>query len=322
MVYKKKLTVLSSIVAALALVYVLCIIFEPERTNSRSAGYTWLDPKMTGQIDKIVINNSGARTELVRKNNEWFVSHNGKEYPARQFRVEDFIGAFTRRASYPVRSSSPASHERLGLTETSASRVTITDGAGLPLLDLLAGQTDVTGQDVFLRKQGQNEVRSGENKFSAYITSPRSSWYNLRLFPESENGKLDVDGIQRLTVYRSAESGAAPEVYTRSNREWTISGLSLTAPDPGKVDAYIRGILNTEGDDFDETINAADPVFGDSRLVLELGNGEIKTVRLGPPDETNRRFALVSGSSFVYSIPGWTAQRLFGNAADFEKQDS
>jgi hypothetical protein len=88
----------------------------------------------------------------------------------------------------------------------------------------------------------------------------------------------------------------------------------------GKVDTYIRGILNTEGDDFDETVSPADPMFDHSRLTLELGNGSVRTLRLSAPGGDNRRYALVSGSDYVYSLAGWAAERLFKTAADFEKQ--
>ncbi|GHV94055.1 hypothetical protein AGMMS50293_03750 [Spirochaetia bacterium] len=317
MTYKKQLTILLSIIGALCLIYILSMVFDPERVGSRSAAYTWLDSKLINQIDRISISSARETNLLVRKNNEWFVAHNGKEYPARQLRVDDFIGIFTKRAPYPLRSSSPSSHERLGLAEETAARITISGGAGLPLLDILVGLTDTTGRDVYLRRQGQNEVRSGENKFNAYISGARSSWYNLRLFPESEDAKLDVDGVQRLTVHTA---GAEPQVFTRWNREWTFSGLSITDPDMGKVDAYIRGILNTEGDDFDETVSPADPMFDHSRLTLELGNGSVRTLRLSAPGEDNRRYALVSGSDYVYSLAGWAAERLFKTAADFEKQ--
>ena len=88
----------------------------------------------------------------------------------------------------------------------------------------------------------------------------------------------------------------------------------------GKVDSYIRGILTVEGEDFSEALTPGDPLFNHSRLTLELGDGGVKTVRLGPPDEDGRRFAVVSGLPYVYSLAGWTAERLFKDAAYFEKQ--
>jgi hypothetical protein len=334
MTYNKKLAVLLAIIAALALAYTLGIVFEPERAGSRSAAYTWLDPKLADRIDRITISASGNVTELTRKNNEWFVLHNGSEYPARRLRVEDLVNLLTKRAPYPVRSSNAASHERLGLTEDAAARITVSGGGGAPsggappvgaaLLDLLVGQGDNTGREVYLRRQGQNEVRSGEDNFTAYVSGSRASWYKLRLFPESESGSLDVDGVQRFTVYTpgTSENGAdaATRVFTRNGREWTFGGMNVKEADMSKVDAYLRGILTAEGDDFSDSVGPDDPMFKGSRITLELGNGEVRTIRLSPADETGRRFALVSGSPHVYSLAGWTAERLFRDDASFEKQ--
>jgi hypothetical protein len=319
MIYKKKLNVLSGIIAALALIYILTIIFDPERRGARSAAYSWLDPAETGKISGITIANKDEVINLARNGGKWFVSHDGKDYPAKTARVEDFIAALAKRAPYPLRSSSASSHERLSLTDDQSARVTVAAGAGLPLLNLLIGQSDLTGQNVYRRKQGQNEVRSGEDIFSIYTGSGITAWYNLRLFSESEGGKLDTAYVQRLTIYPPAnDSGEThPQIFTRKGKEWTFN-FELARPDMKKVDNYIRDIINTSGDDFAASVSSSDSMFNNSRIVLELGNGSAYTVRLSPPDEDGKCYAAVSGSDWVYSIPEWVIQRLFPGAESFE----
>jgi hypothetical protein len=320
MMYKKKLTVLSGIVGALALVYLLTFIFDPDRMGSRADAYAWLDSSWRDRIDGITITNDTGNIVLARRGGEWFVSRDGKDYPARPLRVNDLIDALAKRASYPVRSTSASSHQRLSLTEGSATRIRVSGGVGLPLLSLLIGQGDITGQNVYLRKEGQNEVRSGEDIFSAYARSSPASWLNLRLFPESESGRLDVTSVQRLTVYPPADEDGNIQSYsfTRSGREWAVSGMEIENPDMGSIDNYVRDIINTAGDNFDDTVPASDPLFNDSRIVLELGDGSIRTIRVGPPEEDGRRLALASGSDLVYSLPAWAGQRFFAEAYYFE----
>jgi len=318
MTYKRKLYILSGIIAVLAVVYMLTIVFDPERVGSRSAAYSWLEPGQNDRISGITIARSDETITLVRNGGKWFVSHNGKDYPAREMRIEDFIAALSKRAPYPVRSSSASSHERLSLTEGKAVRVTIAAGAGLPLLNLLIGQGDLTGQSVYLRKQGQNEVRSGEDIFTSYTQSALTSWYNLRLFPETENGRLTTANVQRLTVYHPAGGvNAPPQIFTRSGKSWTFN-FELANPDMAQVENYIRDILNTSGDDFADYITPSDPLFNNSRIVMELGDGTIRTIRFGPPDENGGVLAAVSGSDWVYSIPNWANNRFFVNAEYFE----
>jgi hypothetical protein len=312
MTYKKKVTVLSSIIAALTLIYILTIIFDPERKGSRSAAYSWLGPGQNDRISGITVARSGETITLARNGGKWFVSRDGKDYPAKNTRAEDLIAALSKRAPYPLRSSNASAHGRLSLTDEDATRVTVSAGAGLPLLSLLIGQPDITGQNIYLRRQGQNEVRSGEDIFSSYTESSPASWYNLRLFPETETGKLDAAGVQRLMVYPppSEEGDASPRIYTRKGKEWVFN-FELANPDMARVETYIRDILNTSGDDFAADIMSSDPLFNYSRVVLELGDGSIRTVRFGPPDENGSCYAAVSGADWAYSVPGWAIRRIF-----------
>jgi hypothetical protein len=314
MTYKNKIITLSSVIAALVIIYILTIIFDPQRWGARSDAYSWLEPGQNNRITGISITKSGETVNLSRNGGKWFVTRAGKDYPAKQARVEDFIAILAKRAPYPVRSSSASAHERLSLTTETATQVTVSAGAGLPLLTLLIGQTDITGQNVYLRKQGQNEVRSGENKFSAYTGSATSSWYNLKLFPENEEGKLKDSDVQKLTVYPPDD--APSMIFTRSNREWAFN-FEISNPDFSKVDSYIRDILSVSGDDFIEDVSPSDPMFNSCRLTLELGNGVTKALRLGPADDDGKRYATVSGSDFVYSIPSWAVNRLFVDKEKF-----
>ena len=321
MTYKKQFTVLSGIIAALAVIFILTIVFDPERRGSRSAAYSWLEPGQNDRISGIIITKQDETITLARNGGKWFVSHEGKDYPAKDPRVEDFIACLSKRAPYPVRSSNASAQARLGLSDEGATRVTVAAGAGLPLLSLLIGQPDITGQNVYLRKQGQNEVRSGEDIFSAYTGSSLSSWYNLRLFPESETGKLDASNVQRLTVYPPAgEEGDLPaQIFTRKGKEWSFS-FGLANPDMTRVDSYIRDILNASGDDFIGDISPSDPMFNNSRITLELGDGSIRTVRFSPPEESGSRYAAVSGSDWTLKVPNWTIQRIFVDTDIFESE--
>jgi hypothetical protein len=315
MAYKKKLITLLSLIAALALTYTASIVFAPEAAGSRSASHVWLDSRLAARAVRIVIDSAGESVELYKKNSQWFVSSNGKEYPARQLRVEDFMGIFTKPALWPVRSSSASSHERLGLTEETASRITIY-GENTALLDLLLGSEDSTGREINVRSYAKNEVRSGDNKISSYITGSANSWFNFRLIPESEDGRVAVDSVQRLSVY----SDGGTQIFSRKNRSWTVSGLDIANPDQSGIDAYVRAVLNIEGDDFDDSVPGDDPALDHSRIVLELGNGSIKTIRFSGPDESGRRLAHVSGADYVYSLAPWAAAQLFRSASDFERR--
>lgn len=330
MVYKKKVLFLSCLVGGLALVYAGTWIFEPEQVHSRNAAFQWLDPKRLNEIDRIELSGSGDPLTLVRKDTRWFVAREDGEYPAKQARIEEFLRILSTKGSYPIRGTESASHERLGLTEEKASRILIRGGvAAYPVLDLLVGSQDPTGREVYLRKQDQKEVRSGNNTLSGYLSGSRTAWYNLRLFPETENPGLGVDSVQRLTVYPPAEEASesgepqAPEPpfsLSRSEGGWIIEGASVNALDNQRVESYIRAIVDAEGEDFIPAPEGIrEDAFVQGRIILELGNGLSRSIRLGPALESKQRSGVVSDTPFVYALAEWTVNRIFRKASYFEK---
>ncbi|MDR2028068.1 MAG: DUF4340 domain-containing protein [Treponema sp.] len=326
MAYKKKLLFLLSLVGLLSLVYIGTLVFEPERVNTRNASFVWLPPELQDQADGIEITGNGAEPlVLERRGGLWVVPVEGVDYPARQGRVQDLLGLLSKRGAYPVRAGSAASHERLGLTEDTADRILIRGGAGLPLLDLLIGHDTAAQNEIYMRKNGQDEVRSGETAVSSYIGGARTAWYNLRLFPEGETQPLDITAIQRITVLAppiAEDSPAEPLVLSRNAAAggWTLEGGGDTPPDSQRIDSYLRSIVDAEGEDFIPSMGANDQVYNEGRIVLEMGNGAARTIRVGPLIEGNRRSAVVSGSPYVYALAEWTISRIFRDGSYFVTQ--
>jgi len=310
--YKKKIIYLSTLIAVLALLYTGSLVFNPERNNNKNASYIWLDPKFAGKIDRITLNSEEHKLELIKKKDDWFVLHNGSEYPARKARIEDFIGIFTSSSAWPVRASGASSHARFAL-EGETPRLSMYVENSI-YLDILLGKDDKTGREIFVRRFGNDEVRSGNNLFISYIDGTAASWYNLRFFPESENGKISLEDVQRLSLYNEGET----IIITRANGSWEVSGVNN--PDLKNIEDYISIVLNSEGDDFLDSVNSNDPGLNHSRIVIEFGNGKITTIRVSAADENKNRFAHVSGSNYIYAIPLWVSSRILRNAANFEKQ--
>ena len=323
MVYKKKLIVLSSLVAFLAAVYLVTLFFDPERVSSRSAAFLWLDPKLQDQADGIELSKAGEWDKplrLVRRGSNWYALIGEAEFPAKNARVEDLFRSLAARDAYPVRGSDAASHERLGLAENRAGRILVTGGAGLPLLDLLVGSSDAAGREIYMRKNGQNEFRSGEDKLSAYINGAETSWHRLGLFAESPPDAAQVQRIAVNPLPPEEEGGAPPDplVITRSGSGWSIEGMDDETVDAQRVDSYLRGILDAEGDNFMPGLSAATAGFSDGAIVLELGNGSSLTIAVGILPE-NRKAATASGSPYVYALADWTVTRLFREKSYFVK---
>jgi hypothetical protein len=324
MVYKKKLIALSSLVAFLAVVYLVTLFFDPERVSSRSAAFLWLDQKLQDQADGLELAKADGwdnPLRLVRRGSAWYALIGEAEFPAKNARVEDLFRILAARDAYPVRGSDPASHERLGLSENRAARILVKGGAGLPLLDLLVGDSDAAGREVYMRRNGQNEIRSGEDRLSAYINGAETSWYRLGLFSELPSPP-DAAQVQRITVNPPpSEEGSEtlePLVIARSGSGWSIEGVDDETVDAQRVDSYLRGILDAEGDNFMPGLSAATAGFAEGRILLELGNGSSLGINTGSLQE-DRKAATASGSPYVYILADWTVNMLFREKSYFIK---
>jgi len=294
--YKRKVLLLSALVAVLALIYILTFVFDSE--NSSGAAFAWLDPSLFVMADGLEISGPEGRTVLKRRSGVWFVSGDSGEFPAKQERVDDLFELLGRKANYPVRSSSSEGIERLALTEESAYRITVRGGAGLPLLDLLVGSADALGREVYLRRAPWNQIYSAEDSFSYFLGLKANSWYDLRLFP----AELSVDSIQQVEVSFPDEA----YILRRSGRGWIIIGKE-DALDANRVEAFLKRLLEAEADSF--AVSAPEIVEG--KIAIQFGNGTTRSLEAGPLIEESNRNAIVSGSSYFYALSERTFYNLF-----------
>jgi hypothetical protein len=244
----------------LALAYISNLIISSNIVGSGSSFYTWLDSKAAPKISKITVSAVEQEYELVKRNNNWFIFHDGNEYPARQMRIDDLMSALTKRAEYPVRTSSVSSYERFGVSDNASKAVFHGDFS--VIMELLLGNDDVIKNETYYRKAGQNDVRSGTNGIKTFLTGSAGSWYNLRLIPGSEGS--GIENVQRVSVYY----GNQTQIFSRKNRGWEIAGIEVSNPSVANIENYIRSILNIEGDSFADYSLRDDPIFGNDRIVI------------------------------------------------------
>jgi len=324
MVYKKKVIILGASAVFLALAYLITLFFDPSRINARNERFTWLPSGAREEADKIEISGGAVygneKLELVFRQGKWFAlmntSDGSQEVPVKQGRVDDIFRLLGTRGAFPRRGSSAASHKDLGLTFSGGSdssadayRLVIRGGAGLPLLDLLIGQDDASGKEVFLRKNGENEFRSGDKLIGSYVKAERTSWYDLKMFDETP-----IEQVQRIRVNFSGYKGPEDETplvgyidytITRSAENWLMEG-NTTPLDKEKTESWIRGILEAQGDNFLPANNNLAAVAG---IVMELGDGSSLRLRIGEAAEDGKNPA-VSNKPYVYSLPRWTVTRV------------
>ncbi|MDR0447468.1 MAG: DUF4340 domain-containing protein [Treponema sp.] len=319
MTYKQKIIFLGSTAVFLTLVYALTLILDPARIKARNDRFTWLSAVSREEADKIEITRSEDKVELVQKNGVWYVLLESIEIPARQGRVDDLFRLLTNRGSFPRRGSSAAGHSALGLD--GSSRLVIRGGAGIPLLDLFVGIDDPSGKEVFLRKNGENEFRSGDRLIGSYVNGERTTWYNLRLFEERT-----ISQVQRIQVLFSGYKGLEiqddeepPVDYrdftiTRNGENWVMDGIIL---DRDKTEAWIQDILEAHGDDVltaDDLSSFFDPI---ARIRVELGDGSVLDLQIEKAGQNGKSPVIVSGKPYLFVLPQRTVIRLLRETGHF-----
>ena len=319
MTYKKKTAVLLALIVFLAAVYILSFVFDPE--NRRSSAFAWLEIQHQYMADGIEIFGVEGWVFLTKMNDIWFLRNESGELPVKQEKVADLFALLRQKNVYPVRLSSSEGLERHGLTESIASRIIVRGGPGLPLVELLVGFRDALGREVYLRKGGTNQVFSTEDGYSAFIEMGPSSWYDLRLFlPESNlpGSVLTADKVQSFEILHPENERI---FLRRSGGGWILIGNENLQVESIMVEAWLRLLLEAEGDGFDFNV----PEAFDGSITLHLGDGSSRTLQVGPTEsifinntvEENSRRAVISGSSFVYALTEQSFNHLFRDITFF-----
>ncbi|MDR3302340.1 MAG: DUF4340 domain-containing protein [Spirochaetaceae bacterium] len=320
MPYNKKLITLAGITGALVIIYVLSFVLSPQTRASRAARWTPLDGKTALVAAAIELEGIGReRVTLIKEGEAWFVSteegaeEGAQKKPARSDRVDDLLSALTREDFYPVRSRSASSWEKFGVSENPASKIVVKDAGKEKLLELDLGE--VSGNEIYLRRAGEDTVRSTADIFSAFVSGGGASWRDTRLFPDHDKQQLTVESVQRLRVAPSAPE--EPFSIVREKGAWQFDG-SAEAVDSAAVTAAIRFILDCSGDDFIPDLAPFANQFSGSagKIILEIGDGTAHTLTLGPKFE-GKQSARVSSSPYIYGLADWTVSRLFRGKSEY-----
>jgi hypothetical protein len=304
--YDRKIYTLAGIAGLLALVYFFTVFFDPDRVSARNALFTWLPGEARDLADRIEIGRPGEEALLIQRiNNKWFAVLGGGHVPVKQGRIDDLFRILCTRGAFPRLGSSAASHGELGLSPEQASRLLIRGGASaLPLLDLLVGDDDSAGREIYLRRNGENEYRSGDRLIKSYVSGAATAWYDLKLFAENR-----ADAVQRIRI-SPVKDGEGDEDFSvaRNENGWVLE-TTAGGENSAAADAWVRNLFDIQADNFLSPEDAEGIEFNAGRLSIELGDGSVITV-LAAEERDGVRPVTVSGVPYVYLLSRPATARL------------
>lgn len=322
MQYQRKVQILGSLIVILTITLLASLIFNPETRTVRQATGVLLDPKKIQNIIKIEIQRPNSTAlSFIKRTGLWYAIRDGKEYPVKNERIEDFLKPFSKPALLPQRATSAQTHERLGLGITTASRVVIwTDRADKPVVDLYFGSLDATGKEIYFRSADSDLVKSVEDHYSSYINSSPQSWYDLRLFPQSGTQGLKPELVQRISW--SFDTKASFTLSRSGSAIWTGTGGNLEGKnlDTKKIDTVLQDLMSASGDDFIERVGQ-ESTLSKVTISAELGDGRTKRLTIFTDSNNQSHWATVSDTPFTYTLSEWQFNRLVKDSEYFVKSE-
>jgi hypothetical protein len=312
---EKKILILSVVLLALILLYVLGLVFSPtnrRRRETEAPLFQILNKEMVSRIE--IISGSEA-LELRRAGSDWTVLISGIYFPASESRVDAFLDHIISLKRSKSVSDDPETWEDFEVSESLGRRILLSGSEEKPLVDLVIGKAGLGGRGTYVRHSDAAEVIEADKSFSYYMNLEPSFWSQLKLFPDN----LDIRDIRRLSLKRRA--GFAPEAepfaYTLirdENADWIVEGRPDLTLDNGKLDALAGALTAFEGTEFVVGIPREEAGFDSPAAEISFTTSDERVFRLvvgnSRPD-TDQYYVCLDGQTYCYLAASWRLQNIF-----------
>ncbi len=229
---------------------------------------------------------NGDTIALVRRDRGWTV--NG--WDADSSAVAGLFATLREARIGDIAASNPADHARLGVADSSASKITFeTEG---PARTLLVGGAGPRYGTTYVRLAGDDTVYLAEaGDLRARMDRSSVDWRNKRV------AHVDTAAVTRVEIARGHEGSS----LVRGDSAWSVAGDGKAA-DPAVKD-MLSGLADLRADAF---LTAADSIAAlpEAVTVTALGVSGDTLAALHFGDGTTDRWARVRGDSVLYRVRG------------------
>jgi len=313
--YEKKLIVLSSVLAALLLLWAAGMVFSPENVAARSESAHLLVGK-AADVGSIVLKGSdGSAIELAKSGGAWFLVDGAAKLPVQTQRVTGFLDALGSVSRLTVVAKTKGSWAGFQLDDAQAKRASLKDSSGKVLADIYLGGYGPTGSEVYLRREGSELSYAADAAIASYVGYSRSTWLDLRILASVKEG--DPQTLTFTSSIALDGKGKPPlkldYSLTRDGKGWKAGAAQIDAE---AVNALVRSIIALQGEDY---VSSAPPqAFAkvDARIALDLGNGGSKALEVGDSAGQDRFYARVAGNSLVFTLSSYSLKSVLKSLAD------
>ncbi len=313
--YEKKVIVLSSVLAALLLIWAAGLLFSPERMAARSESARLLAGKAADVAVISLKGTGGAAIELAKSGSAWTLVDGAARLPVQAQRVAAFIDQLASISRLRVVARSKDSWPGFQLDEAQAKRATFKDASGKVLADIYAGGYGPTGSELYLRREGNDLSYSVDSGLASYLGYGRNTWLDLRILGSLKESDVQSLGIKASLSIDGKGKPALSLDYSlrRDGSGWKAGAAQI---DPEAASSLLRSIVALQGEDYIVALPADAFAKVDARISLELGTGKSAVLEIGSSAGENRFYGRVAGESLVFAVSSYSLRGALKSLAE------
>ena len=313
--YEKKIIVLSSVLAALLVIWAAGLIFSPERMAARSETVRLIVGKAADAASISFKAPGGAAIELAKSGSAWTLADGAARLPVQAQRVSSFLDELSSITRLRVVARSKDSWAGFQLDEAQAKRSSVKDASGKTLADIYVGGYGPTGAEVYLRRSDSDISYSVDSGIASYLGYGRTTWLDLQLFGGFKEGDVQSFAVKSSISLDGKGKAAIALDYSlrRDGKLWKAGAAQIDAEAAASL---LRSIMTLQGEDF---IVAPPPdAFAkvDARVDLDLGSGQSKVLEIGSSAGDSRFYARIAGENLVFTLSSYSLKGVLKSLAD------
>jgi hypothetical protein len=314
--YEKKVIVLSSVLAALLLIWAAGVLFSPERMAARSESAHLIAGKAADIASISFAGASGsAPIQLAKSGPAWTMIDGSAQLPVQASRVGGFIDALGAISRLRPVARSKDSWAGFELDDAHAKRATLKDASGKVLADVYIGGYGPTGSEVYLRRSGSDVSYTVDAGIASYFNSGRATWLDLSLLGSVKETEVQSFSIKSSIALDGKGKPALNLDYalSRDGKGWKSGAAQV---DADASNSYLRSILGLQGDDYIATAPADAFAKIDARITLDLGSGASKAIEVGASAGNDHFYGRFAGQSLAFTLSTYSLRSSLKSLAD------
>jgi hypothetical protein len=324
--YEKKVVVLSSALVALLAIWVLGIVFSPERVAARSESAHLIAGK-SSEVASIGISSPATpEIELAKSGAAWELADGSLRFPVRADRVSSFLSDLAAVSRLRLVARSKDSWAGFKLDDAQAKRAVLKDSSGKVLADIFVGGYGPTGSETYLRRSGTDASYLVEAGIASYLGYGRSGWLDLALLAGVKES--DVQSVSIKSSIDFPEGGKAvggkgvpatklDYVLKREAQGWKSGAARIDAE---AVAALLRSIVGLAAEDYVAAPPAEAFAKIGAALKLELGTGKSIALEVGGEAGKDRYYARLGDGGRVAVVSAYSLRACLKSLAEISKK--